>query len=71
MPPPSKADLWSSGQDETVEVNQRALIDSRLDHMFLLGLTLILFTEILARYSGENTSKLRQRPLARSAHTDV
>ncbi|ORY21093.1 hypothetical protein BCR39DRAFT_570024, partial [Naematelia encephala] len=30
MPPPSKADLWSSGQDETVEVNQRALIDKIL-----------------------------------------
>ena len=30
MPPPSRAELWNSGQDETVEVNQRALIDSGL-----------------------------------------
>ena len=29
MPPPSKEDLWNSGRDETVEVNQRALIDSQ------------------------------------------
>lgn len=28
MPPPNRDDLWSSGKDETVEVNQRALIDS-------------------------------------------
>jgi hypothetical protein len=28
MPPPTKEDLWKSGRDETVEVNQRALIDS-------------------------------------------
>ncbi|KAL7421639.1 hypothetical protein Q5752_003408 [Cryptotrichosporon argae] len=27
MPPPSRQDLWLSGKDETVEVNQRALID--------------------------------------------
>nr|XP_031863300.1 uncharacterized protein CI109_001175 [Kwoniella shandongensis]KAA5530372.1 hypothetical protein CI109_001175 [Kwoniella shandongensis] len=30
MPPLSKEDLWSSGRDETVEVNQRALIDKIL-----------------------------------------
>ncbi|WRT66409.1 uncharacterized protein IL334_003365 [Kwoniella shivajii] len=30
MPPLSKEQLWSSGQDETVEVNQRALIDKIL-----------------------------------------
>lgn len=41
MPPLTKEELWSSGQDEDVEVNQRALID-----------------KILARYSGEHTSKL-------------
>jgi hypothetical protein len=29
MPPPRREDLWSQGQDETVEVNQRALIDSQ------------------------------------------
>lgn len=28
MPPPSREALWSVGKDETVEVNQRALIDS-------------------------------------------
>ncbi|WVF71489.1 hypothetical protein IAT40_006295 [Kwoniella sp. CBS 6097] len=30
MPPLSKEELWSSGKDETVEVNQRALIDKIL-----------------------------------------
>ncbi|TXT08933.1 hypothetical protein VHUM_02407 [Vanrija humicola] len=30
MPPPSRAELWSAGRDETVEVNQRALIDKIL-----------------------------------------
>ncbi|KAK4683793.1 hypothetical protein P7C73_g6435, partial [Tremellales sp. Uapishka_1] len=30
MPPPTKEDLWRSGKDETVEVNQRALIDKIL-----------------------------------------
>ncbi|EIW70337.1 hypothetical protein TREMEDRAFT_29286 [Tremella mesenterica DSM 1558] len=30
MPPPTKEELWSSGKDETVEVNQRALIDKIL-----------------------------------------
>jgi hypothetical protein len=35
MPPPSRADLWKAGKDETVEVNQRALIDSELG--FLLA----------------------------------
>nr|XP_019011143.1 uncharacterized protein I206_04455 [Kwoniella pini CBS 10737]OCF49924.1 hypothetical protein I206_04455 [Kwoniella pini CBS 10737] len=30
MPPLSKEQLWSSGKDETVEVNQRALIDKIL-----------------------------------------
>ncbi|KAK6910047.1 hypothetical protein I203_104076 [Kwoniella mangroviensis CBS 8507] len=30
MPPLSKEELWSSGRDETVEVNQRALIDKIL-----------------------------------------
>lgn len=30
MAPPRREDLWSQGQDETVEVNQRALIDSKL-----------------------------------------
>lgn len=29
MPPPTKEDLWKQGRDETVEVNQRALIDSQ------------------------------------------
>ncbi|BEI92591.1 uncharacterized protein CcaverHIS019_0502190 [Cutaneotrichosporon cavernicola] len=30
MPPPGHAALWSAGKDETVEVNQRALIDKIL-----------------------------------------
>jgi hypothetical protein len=30
MPPPGREALWSSGKDETVEVNQRALIDKIL-----------------------------------------
>lgn len=30
MPPLMKEELWSSGQDEDVEVNQRALIDSEV-----------------------------------------
>ena len=34
MPPPAKADLWSAGVDEAVEVNQRALIDSEWSVMY-------------------------------------
>lgn len=60
MPPLTKEELWSSGQDEDVEVNQRALIDSKvyLVYSFCLPLHLRLRLEILARYSGEHTSKL-------------
>lgn len=59
MPPLTKEELWSSGQDEDVEVNQRALIDSKvyLPYLFCLPLHSRLRLEILARYSGEHTSK--------------
>ena len=30
MPPMKRQELWEGGKDETVEVNQRALIDSTL-----------------------------------------
>lgn len=61
MPPPRREDLWSQGRDETVEVNQRALIDSkyRLKPLANSSDTLL---EILARYSGEHTST-SQKPL--------
>lgn len=44
MPPLTKEELWSSGQDEDVEVNQRALIDSKvyLPYLFCLPLNLRL-----------------------------
>jgi hypothetical protein len=55
MAPLRREELWKHGQDETVEVNQRALIDSKCS-MHAKCLTDIL--EILARYSGEHTSTL-------------
>ena len=64
MPLPTKEELWKLGRDETVEVNQRALIDSGcpLVTSYPIGKLLIRSlprrTEILARYSGEHTSEL-------------
>ena len=64
MPPPTKEELWKSGQDEIVEVNQRALIDSGCALQSQTGELLIRSpprrSEILARYSGEHTSELAQ-----------
>lgn len=69
MPPPTREDLWKSGKDETVEVNQRALIDSMYTSLVVNSRCCggagrharkrqADTSEILARYSGEHTSEL-------------
>jgi hypothetical protein len=51
MPPPTREDLWSSGKDETVEVNQRALIDSecpKLLRIMCLCMRRLAWAEVVA-----------------------
>ena len=57
MPTLTRQDLWAAGQDETVEVNQRALIDSQcLAKPVHLSSPRILRALKLARYMSDGQS---------------